>query len=285
MRAPGGLRCRVPFFLECCVPEAGEVLDLAWRVWGRSPPQVLLIHGLGDGACVWSPVIRLLGERFGGFVVDLRGHGDSPNAPMQRYGLRQLAADVEAIVRRQSPADLVIVGHSLGAEVGIELASALGPRARGLVLVDGGPEMDVQTARAIHDSLRLMPRHFDSAFELASLLAERHPLAEERLLVEYAHGSLRPAPNRDGFELKADPHFERGMRVYDSGALRQKLLLTTCRKLLIRGAVSAVWRQAATTALARELGCSVQTVPRAGHAIALENPAALAGLLLEFVAA
>ncbi|HSR57776.1 MAG TPA: alpha/beta fold hydrolase, partial [Candidatus Binataceae bacterium] len=85
------------------MPEAGEVLDLAWRVWGRSPPQVLLIHGLGDGACVWSPVIRLLGERFGGFVVDLRGHGDSPHDPMQRYGLRQLAADVEAVVRRQSP--------------------------------------------------------------------------------------------------------------------------------------------------------------------------------------
>jgi pimeloyl-ACP methyl ester carboxylesterase len=203
---------------------------------------------------------------------------------MQRYGLRHLAADVEAVVRRQSPAGLVIVGHSLGAEVGIEVANALDRHARGLVLVDGGPEMDGQAARVIHESLELMPRYFYSAFELASLLAERHPLAEERLLVEYAHASLRPARNRDGFELKSDPHFGRGMRVYDSGALRRKLLLTTCRKLLIRGALSAVWRQGSVTALAAELGCSMHTVPRAGHAIPLENPASLTDLLIDFVA-
>lgn len=88
---------------------------------GAGTRTVLLLHGLGATAAVWNGVERALQERGGmrWVAVDLSGHGGSDWRSL--YSVGQLAAEVAELVRDSG--ELLVVGHSLGAYVGLALAS------------------------------------------------------------------------------------------------------------------------------------------------------------------
>lgn len=89
---------------------------------GQGGPTVLLLHGLGATADVWSGVAALLP---GAWVApDLPGHGGSE--PLPAYTFAGAAAAVAAFV---DPAGTVVVGHSFGGVVGLHLAAAPGVRS------------------------------------------------------------------------------------------------------------------------------------------------------------
>jgi pimeloyl-ACP methyl ester carboxylesterase len=88
---------------------------------GAGPPTLVLLHGLSANGAVWGPLVERLRRRFPGRILapDLRGHGRSPHAA--HYGYGQHAADVAALV---APGEAVqVVGHSMGAAIGLVLAS------------------------------------------------------------------------------------------------------------------------------------------------------------------
>ncbi len=121
--------------------------------WGGEPATnlagCLLVHGLAQTAWIWAPVARDLATHVPTVAMDLRGHGLS-DAPTQdgAYDLDLLARDATAVAEGAGllepggvvGAGVVLVGHGFGAIVAATVASALGPRCAGLVLVDGGWE-------------------------------------------------------------------------------------------------------------------------------------------------
>jgi len=87
---------------------------------GDQADPVLLLHGLGGNGAVWDPLIRsLLKHGFGTIVPDFSGHGRS--AWSSSYSLEQQAAAVAALLPCERP--VKIIGHSMGASVGLLLAS------------------------------------------------------------------------------------------------------------------------------------------------------------------
>jgi len=134
--------------------------------WGGAAPPgrpgVLLIHGLAQTAWTWAPVARRLvaaGARV--VAMDLRGHGlsDAPTEPGS-YEPAILAEDVLAVAEGSGLLDgsgdsVILVGHGLGALVGVWGAGALGPACAGIVLVDGGWEsMEAATGQDVDEFLR-----------------------------------------------------------------------------------------------------------------------------------
>jgi len=116
-----------------------DTVELAARQWGAGMPRVLLIHGLGDGGFAWDAFITHARNTLSGVTLDLRGHGDSPRDPLQRYGSEDLTADVLRLIDTLGLDDFVLIGHSLGAEVATRVAVASRGRVRALALVEGGP--------------------------------------------------------------------------------------------------------------------------------------------------
>jgi pimeloyl-ACP methyl ester carboxylesterase len=148
---------------------------LATRAWGAPAgdrPLALLLHGITSSSRTWWRVGPALVERgFGTLAVDLRGHGASPTAP-QGVGLADLATDVAETVpavlpgRPSAQVDL-LVGHSLGALVALELLRRSPGLARRLVVEDppgpggidwaalaDGVEADAARAKAEPEALR-----------------------------------------------------------------------------------------------------------------------------------
>jgi pimeloyl-ACP methyl ester carboxylesterase len=115
-----------------------DTVPLAYRVLGApDAPPLLLLHGLtGDGAR-WDPVLDAFARDWRVYVADLRGHGTSPRT--LRYSFELMRDDVLALLRTLGLREVTIVGHSLGAVVGILAALADPGSVRALVLEEPPP--------------------------------------------------------------------------------------------------------------------------------------------------
>jgi pimeloyl-ACP methyl ester carboxylesterase len=144
---------------------------LATRTWddGADPsrPLAVLVHGVTSSSRTWWRVGPALAERgFRVLAVDLRGHGASPR-PVAGLAAADLAADVAETVADASPPVVdLLVGHSLGALVALELVTTRPGFARRLLLEDPpGPGsvdwaglaagMEADSRRAVDDPAAL----------------------------------------------------------------------------------------------------------------------------------
>jgi pimeloyl-ACP methyl ester carboxylesterase len=113
------------------VPESGA---------GRIPP-LLLLHGLSSNARYWERLARFLPDRRL-VALDQRGHGltgQPPRMPAYPHGyaMEELLNDAQLVIDELGLQKPVVVGHSWGATVALELVSTRQGIAGGLVFIDG----------------------------------------------------------------------------------------------------------------------------------------------------
>jgi len=120
--------------------------------WGEpGAPEILLLHGGNQSAHSWDLVSLHLSDRYHVFALDQRGHGDSEWSRDQDYSIEAKAADALAFVDDQGIDSPVIIGHSMGGRVTMNVALARPELARGIVLVDVGPELSPAGVEVIHN--------------------------------------------------------------------------------------------------------------------------------------
>ena len=109
------------------------------RTWGEPTDRpVVLLHYLAADADDWTVVGEALAAD-GRWVVapDLRGHGSSGRTP--GYSLELMRDDVVGLADALGMDRFDVVGHSLGASVGVLVAESVPHRVTRLVLEDAGP--------------------------------------------------------------------------------------------------------------------------------------------------
>ncbi len=91
---------------------------------GRGEP-LLLIHGLGGSARIWTPIIDLVAAERDTIALDLPGFGDAPALP---EGIEPTPANLAAALRRACKELGVerphVAGNSLGGWIGLEMGRA-----------------------------------------------------------------------------------------------------------------------------------------------------------------
>jgi pimeloyl-ACP methyl ester carboxylesterase len=115
---------------------------LEWTPEGiGDAPAVLLLHGLSSNAHYWDRLANYLGDcRL--IALDQRGHGLTgrpPHAPLVPAGfaMDELIADAGFVVESLDLGRPLVVGHSWGATVALELAGRRPDAVSGLVFIDG----------------------------------------------------------------------------------------------------------------------------------------------------
>src|SRR5437879_2128188 len=123
-------------------------IHLATHEWPGRGPATVAIHGLTSNHTVWYPIADALGRSHRLIAYDLRGRGDSDKPPTG-YSLAHHAADLLGLLDRFGLDRAILMGHSLGAHIGVRFATLHPERVAKLVLFDGG--LDVRAE--ILDSL------------------------------------------------------------------------------------------------------------------------------------
>jgi pimeloyl-ACP methyl ester carboxylesterase len=123
--------------------QAVKLHYLEWKPEADSErrPPVVLLHGLSSNARYWERLARHLPNRRL-IALDQRGHGltgQPPNSPPfpSGYAMEQLLDDAAYAIAKLGLLRPVIVGHSWGATVALELVGTHAGIASGLVFIDG----------------------------------------------------------------------------------------------------------------------------------------------------
>ena len=123
---------------------------------GANEPELLFVPGWCCDHSWFRPQFDHFAQSCAVTAVDARGVGRS-DAPEQGYTIRGFADDLAALCNRVGIHKPVVVGHSLGGMVGVELAARYPELPRAVVMVDPGPidplPATIEIFRALEEQL------------------------------------------------------------------------------------------------------------------------------------
>jgi pimeloyl-ACP methyl ester carboxylesterase len=248
------------------------------RMGATEFPPIVLLHGLGDSADVWRPLMRRWPRPIDRPIValDLPGHGQSQPMPQGCY-LHSLVAErvAAAIGTLDKP---ILIGHSCGARIALGL-SRKGVDASHMVLLDMGIADTHPLYGAVAAHVRDMVRPAPTRQELVARCATKLPLADPASLAEV----IEAQAIQDGMGWRLPTDLSALALLHETTADDD---LECLRKLaspltIIRGAFSAILRRQDLARLRRATDASVamMEIARAGHALLIEQPKILADVI------
>ena len=133
-----------------------------------SPRGVVFIHGSALRTDLWHYQLPGIGS-YRSIFYDLRGHGLSQPKGSSQFSISTLSEDLLAVLEATGLVECVIVGHSIGGMIALELCSTrndlLGSTIKGVVLLNTTYRPGVETlagGAAISRIERLTRRPFDA---------------------------------------------------------------------------------------------------------------------------
>ncbi|MEW4466524.1 alpha/beta hydrolase [Parasphingorhabdus sp. JC815] len=276
--------------------------DLCYFEWGNPGDQtILMVHATGFHARCWDKTIAALPTGYHIVAVDQRGHGRSAK-PDNLSDWSLAARDLAALVNGLDLNNLIGVGHSMGAHVLVQIASALPERFERLVLIDptiADPKIyknppgfaDIDPGQ---NPVSRRRNHWDSPQAMFTAFKDRHPfnLWQTDVLMDYCRYGLLPAHDADGgegFVLACPPYLEasvyEGFRLVDPYPFVERISLPVAilRAQMAEDDVTAVrdfansptWPDLVNSfANAKEL-----YIPELSHFMPMQDPERIAGYI------
>ena len=118
----------------------GDGIQINLAKWQGTGTPILCIHGITANCRCWDTLAEVLTPEYHVFAMDLRGRGQS-DKPSKGYALEYHLQDINCLLDDLGLERVVIVGHSLGAFIGLAFAAEYPERVDRLILVDGGGDL------------------------------------------------------------------------------------------------------------------------------------------------
>ncbi len=236
-------------------------------------PVLLLLHSLGSSAAVWEPILpALVAAGFRVVRPDMRGHGQTPALPGP-YTIDALARDALAVLEQLGIRGASVVGLSIGGLIAQQLAFLAPDRVDALALIDTAlsiPPADLWRERAAAVRAGGMAAIVDSV--VARWLTASAPA--------HARETLRAmvlATDPEGYASCGEAIGAADLHEQSAGLRVPTLVLVGAED----PATPVVSAEKLRDAIA---GARLEIIDGASHVPTAEQPAAVAGALLRFLA-
>ncbi|MBR58874.1 MAG: alpha/beta hydrolase [Myxococcales bacterium] len=171
--------------MESRLYEASDSTRLCYEVFGpEDAPPVLLCDGVGCNGYVWKYILRDFSDQYRFIHPYYRGHGSSAiPEDISRLTISNLAEDMVGILAQEGVDEVVLMGHSMGIQVSLEMIGTTDTKVQGLVALCGSYGHPLETfgdTRVLHyvvPVVHQLCRHYGKAFRPIWREALRTPLA------------------------------------------------------------------------------------------------------------
>jgi pimeloyl-ACP methyl ester carboxylesterase len=242
---------------------------------------VLCLPGLTRNSRDFAGLAEHLRPRHEVLTADLRGRGLSAwDSDSSHYQLSTYVQDVWSLLDSREVQRVLVVGTSLGALIGMVLATRP-DRIAGLVLNDAGPELDLVGLLRLASYVGKLPpvtSWTEAAAQTKTVNQASAPDLTDAQWLEYARRNYRE--NASGVPvLDMDPQIAAGFKNPPTGPLQMWPLytqITGVPQLVIRGALSDLLSAATVDRMAREKpDLEQRTLANRGHVPLLNEPECL----------
>ena len=252
-------------------------VSLQWYDKG-SGPCLLLLHGFTESHRCWLPTADALAQQYRVLVPDLPGSGGSS---LLADGSADLAATATMLFNWLSKLHIekcVVVGHSMGGYVALEMLVQAPERLLGIGLFHSHPLGDDESKKANRDrTIELIKKRGSKDFLhgfIPHLFAPTH-----RQTLNHTIELLE----QQAAEQSVDAYIAQTRAMRDRESRLQWLEQSTVPKLVVLGAQDPILTQAAGINFAAQLdSCQLALLAEAGHMGMYECPEKTAEILAEF---
>ncbi|ASS75318.1 hypothetical protein CIG75_10160 [Tumebacillus algifaecis] len=133
-------------------------IDLYYEQAGTGSKVVLLIHGNIASSRWWDHMFAPLAERYTVLRADLRGCGQSSGDGGVGNNVQQYSADLRELLQALGHERVVLVGHSLGGAVAMDIACHAPDLVEGMLLINSSPIVGLVTPEERKPLLEQMGR-------------------------------------------------------------------------------------------------------------------------------
>jgi 2-succinyl-6-hydroxy-2,4-cyclohexadiene-1-carboxylate synthase len=232
---------------------------------------LVLLHGFTNTGASWEPVVAALPERYRALAPDIRGHGTA--GAVRPVSLAGVLEDLAAV----DGGAFELGGYSMGGRLALHAAFARPERVRRLILIGASPGLADPAERAerraadeaLADEVEGMTiEAFAARWARTPVLAGQPP----EVLAAVNAQRLRNRPAGLAAAL-------RGLGTGALPSLWDRLGELTIPVELVVGERDAKFRAVAERMAAALPDARLHVVAGAGHAVHLEQPGAVAGII------
>lgn len=245
------------------------------RQAGQGAPLILL-HGLFGSLENLSGLARILAHDHTVYSIDLPDHGRSPHTDHSN-----LAVMVEGVLQWMDTQDLpsaIVVGHSLGGKIAMELALRQADRVAKLVVLDVGPSAYENRHGAVFEALFSVP------LDTIQSRGEADVALQNRVADAAVRGFLLKNLVRDGERFRWRLNLEGLHRGYNQLIVENSEGQFAGPSLFVRGGKSDYIQPRSEPELRRHFPEAIlETVEQAGHWLHAEQPEAVGRIIASFL--
>lgn len=174
-------------------------LKLYHKIFG-SGQTILILHGLFGMGDNWRSIARRLESDFQCILVDLRNHGRSPHDPEMTF--RVMMQDVYELIQDLELENVILLGHSMGGKIAMELALTYPETVDRLIIVDIAPKVYPPHHSQVIRAIRALDPAACSTREDAERVLREY-LSGDESTIQFLMKNLSRIPE-GGFEWKAN---------------------------------------------------------------------------------
>lgn len=117
------------------IAKSADGTDIHYYEQGHEGLMLVFVHGWSCDASYWREQSDYFKDKYHMVLIDLAGHGRS-GSERENYTMEAFGQDVKAVVESIDAQQVVLIGHSMGAQVIAQTARLMPEKVLGLIAVD-----------------------------------------------------------------------------------------------------------------------------------------------------
>lgn len=248
---------------------------LHFERFGDGEPAYVFLHGFLGSGDNWRTPARALHLPGTFYLVDIRNHGRSPHASTHRYP--DIASDLIGLLETEGLPAAHFLGHSMGGKAAMYLALHYPGQVSSLVVVDIAPRSYSGGHEAILDALAHIDLNRSRREEIEQQLSDS--ISEAGIRQFLLKNLARDAEGRFFWRLNLPVLRQE----YEHVLAAVEGMPYMGPALFLRGELSGYIQDTDAAEIQRLFPhARIETIPRAGHWVHVDNPEAVIEALRRF---